>query len=63
MRATKVELTGESLVYKYVLEYIITYLPKKSSENRIRLLEEYSIRVSLTTEYPKDQDQKCRSTG
>jgi len=40
MRVTGAELLGESLVYNYTPEYITTYLPGESSENRIRLLEE-----------------------
>ena len=57
VRATGVELLGKSLVYKYTPEYITTHLPGESSENRIRLLEEYSIlyiQVPLAMEYLKD---------
>jgi len=36
---TRVEFIGEFLVYKYILEYITTYLLGKSSENRIKLLK------------------------
>jgi len=43
MRATRVELPGEFSVYKYIPEYVITHLLGEFSENRIRLLEEYSI--------------------
>jgi len=56
IRVTGVEFPGESSVYKYAPEYVTTHLPGESSENRIRLLEEYSIlyiQVSLTTECPK----------
>jgi len=64
MRATRVELPGESSVYNYTLEYITTYLPGESSENRMRLLEGYStlyIQVLLAMEHPKGQGQECRS--
>ena len=37
------KLLGESSVYNYTLEYVTTHLPGKSLENRMRLLEEYSI--------------------
>jgi len=43
VRTTGVELPGESSVYKYALEYVTTHLLEEFSENRIRLLEEYSI--------------------
>jgi len=43
MRATGVELPGESSVYKYTLEYVTTHLPGESSENRMKLLGGYSI--------------------
>jgi len=39
VRVTRVELLGESSVYKYTLEYITAHLPEESSENRIRLLK------------------------
>ena len=58
------KLLGESSVYKYTLEYITTHIPGEFSENRIRLLEEYSIlyiQVLLATECPIDQGQKCRN--
>ena len=61
---TRVELPGEFSVYKYTLEYVTTHLPEEFSENRMRLLEEYSIlyiQVSLAIEHSKDQGQKCRS--
>jgi len=61
---TRAELPGEYSVYKYTLEYVTTYLPEEYSENRIRLLEEYSIlyiQVPLATEYPEDWGQECRS--
>ena len=58
-------LLEESLVfYKYTPEYVITHLLGKSSENRMRLLEGYSIlyiQVSLAMEHPKGQGQECRS--
>jgi len=56
VRATRVELLGESSVYKYTLKYVTTHLPENSLENRIRLLEEYSIlyiQVLLAMECPK----------
>ena len=56
MKATRAKLLGESLVYKYALEYVITHLPGKFLENRMRFLEGYSIlyiQVPLTMEYPK----------
>jgi len=58
MRATRVELLGESSVYKYTLEYVITHLSEESSKNRMRLLEGYFtlyIQVPLATECPKGQ--------
>jgi len=61
---TRAELPGEYSVYKYTLEYVTTHLPEEYSENRIRLLEEYSIlyiQVPLATEYPEDWGQECRS--
>jgi len=64
MRVTRTKLPGESLVYKYTLEYITTYFLGESSKNRMRLLKGYSIlyiQVFLATEYPKNQGQKCRS--
>jgi len=64
IRVTRVELPGEFSVYKYTPEYVTTHLPGESSENRIRLLERYSIlyiQVPLATECPKGQGQKCRS--
>jgi len=64
VRVTGVELLGESSVYNYTLEYITTYLPGESSENRMKLLERYSIlyiQVSLAIECSEDQDQECRS--
>jgi len=59
-----VKLLGEFLVYKYTLEYITTHVLGESSENRIRLLEGYSIlyiQIPLATEYSVDQGQKYRS--
>jgi len=53
MKATGVELLGEFSVYKYTLEYIITYLLEEFSENRMGLLKGYSIlyiQVLLATE-------------
>jgi len=64
VRATGVELLGESSGYNYTLEYITTHLPGESSENKMRFLEGYStlyIQVPLATEHPKGQGQKCRS--
>jgi len=64
VRATGVKLLGESSVYKYTLEYITTHIPGEFSENRIRLLEGYSIlyiQVLLAIERPIDQGQKCRN--
>jgi len=64
VRTTGVELPGESSVYKYALEYVTTHLLEEFSENRIRLLEGYSIlyiQVSLTIECSKGQGQECRS--
>jgi len=58
VRATRVKLLGESSVYKYTLEYITTHIPGEFSENRIRLLEGYSIlyiQVLLAIEHPIDQ--------
>jgi len=57
MRVIRVEwLLGEFLVYNYTLEYVTTYLLEESLENRIRLLERYSIlyiQVLLAAEYSK----------
>jgi len=64
VRATGVKLLGESSVYKYTLEYITTHIPGEFSENRIRLLEGYSIlyiQVLLAMERPIDQGQKYRN--
>jgi len=64
MRATRVELSGEFSVYKYALGYVTTYLPREFSENRMKLLEEYSIlyiQVSLTIEHSKGQGWEYRS--
>ena len=58
VRVTRVELLGESSVYKYTLEYITAHLPEESSENRMKLLEGYFtlyIQVSLATECSEDQ--------
>jgi len=64
VRATGVELPQESSVYNYTPEYVTTHLTGESSENRIRLLEEYSIlyiQVPLAIECSKGQGQECRS--
>ena len=61
VRATGVELPRESLVYIYTPEYVTTHLLGEFSENRIRLLEEYSTLYTLATEHPKGQGQECRS--
>jgi len=64
MRATRAELLGKSSDYKYTLEYVITHFPEKSSENKIRLLEGYSIlyiQVFLAMEHSKGQSQEYRS--
>jgi len=39
VRATRVELPGESSVYEYTLEYVTTYLLEEFLENRMKLLE------------------------
>ena len=54
------KLLEEFSVYNYTLEYITIYFLGEFSENRMRLLEGYSIlyiQVSLAIEYPKDQNQ------
>ena len=64
VRVTRVELSGESSVYKYTPEYVITHLSEESLENRIRLLEGYSIlyiQVPSVTEYSEGQGQEYRS--
>jgi len=43
MRVIRVELPGESLVYNYTLEHVTTHLVGEFSENRMKLLERYSI--------------------
>jgi len=61
---TEVELLGESLVYKYTLEYITTHYLGESSENRMRLLKKYSIlyiQALLVIEYPKGQGYRVSS--
>jgi len=60
IKATKVKLLEEFSVYNYTLEYITIYFLGEFSENRMRLLEGYSIlyiQVFLAIEYPKDQNQ------
>ena len=44
VRAIEVELLRESSVYEYTLEYVTTYLPEESLENRMRVL--YTIYTS-----------------
>jgi len=56
VRVIGAELLGESLDYKYTPEYITTHLPEESLENRMKLLERYSIlyiQVLLATEHSK----------
>ena len=60
VKVTRAELPGESSVYKYTPEYITTHLPEESSENRMRLLEGYSILYILAIEHPEGQEYRSR---
>jgi len=56
IRVIGAELLGESSDYKYTPEYITTHLLGESLENRMKLLERYSIlyiQVPLATEHSK----------
>jgi len=64
VRVTGVELSEKSSVYKYTPKYVTIHLLGESLENRMRLLEEYSIlyiQVPLAIEYFKGQGQEYRS--
>jgi len=63
MRAIRVELLEEFLVYNYTPEYVTTHLLEKFSENKMRLLKEYFIlyiQLPLAIGYLKDQGLECR---